>query len=177
MKSSLRAALALGALALASSQCFASTVNVDYGMGPATVYTGAPAVSMAGDPSFYELNVGAGGGGVVSTIFKLIDTIPDGKTVTYQLFADTNNAIGSYALGAAVTSWVFTDLPNNSVNSVMYQLGANTQYVLKMSTDGADLSSTQISAVPLPAAAWLFGSALMGFGALRRKQKSEVAPA
>jgi hypothetical protein len=54
------------------------------------------------------------------------------------------------------------------------------EYVLKMSTDGAKGSNSQISAVPLPAAAWLFGSALLGLGALRRKQKagnSEMAAA
>jgi hypothetical protein len=32
------------------------------------------------------------------------------------------------------------------------------------------ISSGQVSAVPIPAAAWLFGSALAGLGWLRRKQ-------
>ena len=36
----------------------------------------------------------------------------------------------------------------------------------------AEGSTSQVSAVPLPAAAWLFGSALLGLGALRRKQKA-----
>jgi hypothetical protein len=52
---------------------------------------------------------------------------------------------------------------------------AGTQYVLKMASSGlgaGEGSTSQISAVPLPAAAWLFGSALLGLGALRRKQKA-----
>jgi hypothetical protein len=45
-------------------------------------------------------------------------------------------------------------------------------YSLKIyGDDGAAYSGT-ISAVPLPAAAWLFGSALLGLGAMRRKQKA-----
>jgi hypothetical protein len=35
-----------------------------------------------------------------------------------------------------------------------------------------DNHAYSVSPVPLPAAAWLFGSALMGLGALRRKQKA-----
>ena len=35
-----------------------------------------------------------------------------------------------------------------------------------------DITSGQISAVPVPAAAWLFGSALAGLGWLRRKQSA-----
>jgi len=41
-----------------------------------------------------------------------------------------------------------------------------------VSHDQFYVSGMQVSAVPLPAAAWLFGSALLGFGALRRKQKA-----
>lgn len=35
--------------------------------------------------------------------------------------------------------------------------------------------STAVASVPVPAAAWLFGSALVGVGALRRKQKAALA--
>jgi hypothetical protein len=38
---------------------------------------------------------------------------------------------------------------------------------------GAILDNINVSAVPLPAAVWLFGSGLMGFLALRRKAKSQ----
>ena len=54
MKSSLRAALALGALALASSQAFASSISVYDGMTPVKVTTNK---EFGVDPRFYELNV------------------------------------------------------------------------------------------------------------------------
>lgn len=38
---------------------------------------------------------------------------------------------------------------------------------------GAILDNVSVSAVPLPAAVWLFGSGLMGFLAMRRKAKSQ----
>ena len=44
-----------------------------------------------------------------------------------------------------------------------------------MQADGSPtyyVGAVAVSAVPLPAAAWLFGSALLGFGVLRRKQKA-----
>jgi Protein of unknown function (DUF642) len=37
---------------------------------------------------------------------------------------------------------------------------------------GGNLDNVALNAVPLPAAAWLFGSALLGAGALRRKQQA-----
>lgn len=39
---------------------------------------------------------------------------------------------------------------------------------------GAILDNVSVSAVPLPAAVWLFGSGLMGFLALRRKAKGQL---
>jgi hypothetical protein len=38
---------------------------------------------------------------------------------------------------------------------------------------GAILDNVSVSAVPLPAAVWLFGSGLMGFMALRRRAKNQ----
>lgn len=38
---------------------------------------------------------------------------------------------------------------------------------------GGNLDNVALNPVPLPAAAWLFGSALLGAGVLRRKQKAE----
>jgi hypothetical protein len=180
MKSSIRAALAVGALALASSQVLASTVNVNYSMSPVSVTT-SNSPFPNNDPASYGLIVGNSGNGFVNTSFQLIDTIPDSKVVTYNIFADGDNTLAGYtAIGPSLFSWVFTDLMNNSPNNIVQALAANTQYVLQISTNGALASETQISAVPLPAAAWLFGSALLGFGAMRRKQKagnSEMAVA
>jgi len=52
--------------------------------------------------------------------------------------------------------------------------GTNTLSFGAFGTDdslGGNIDNVSLSADPLPAAAWLFGSALLGFGVLRRKQQ------
>ena len=180
MKSSIRAALAVGALALASSPAFASSINVYDGMSPVTVLTSAAAPGL--DPNHFELNVST-----TSMLTRLIDTDPDSDplaswTVTYEIWKDGTVGAG-YSLASLVDSFSFTDATYSAASPSSWHytsIALAGEYVLKIATDGANSSTSQISAVPLPAAAWLFGSAVLGFGALRRKQKagnSEMAVA
>ena len=71
---------------------------------------------------------------------------------------------------------VWASLGSETFFSVAQALNAGTYY-LKIYGDAGTVYSGSVSAIPLPAAAWLFGSALLGLGALRRKQKanSEMA--
>lgn len=173
MKSSIRAALAVGALALASSQASASSIPVYDGMSPVQVTTNA---EFGADPRFYELNVSTTG-----MLTRLIDTDPDSDplaswTVSYEIWTDGTAGAG-YSLGSLVDSFSFTDATfslNSPSSWHLTSIALAGEYVLRMSTDGANSTTSQISAVPLPAAAWLFGSALLGFGAMRRKQKGST---
>jgi hypothetical protein len=173
MKSSIRAALAVGALALASSQAIASTVPVFNGMTPASVGT----TNLGGgvfNPSYDELVVtGPGSVGVVTT---LIDSSPEVQTVSYWIYADLNPLLGATTIGGLIDSWSYVDFLGTGTQShLTWLVASGTQYVLKMASSGSlagEGSTSQISAVPLPAAAWLFGSAVLGLGALRRKQKA-----
>ena len=169
MKSSVRAALALGVLALASAQASASSLSVT---------SGSVQEMFQQTPGMFEIVVG---GGVTGAEFRLKDTIGDGRTVTYQLWTDTNAGIDAITLGSTVgASWTWTDIGSDAVNlaaTYIYRaLVPGSQYALVLSEIPSDpglyAATTQISAVPLPAAAWLFGSALLGLGALRRKQKA-----
>ncbi len=45
------------------------------------------------------------------------------------------------------------------------------------SPDGFDIDSVRVTPVPLPAAAWLFGSALVGVGIIGRRKKRQAADA
>jgi len=154
------------------------TIDVFGGMAPESVYTSDNPFSAEVDPSYYELVVGAYG---ALTTFLFVDTTPDGKTVSYELYADTpGNGSGTITEtsgllpGAGLVSWSIAD---NVGGSFTYLLTAGSEYILKISTDGASLSETQISAVPLPGAALLFGSALLGAGYLRRRKQSGMAAA
>ncbi len=173
MKSSIGAALAVGALALASSQAFASPISVYEGMSAVALDTYKVPTY---DPRYFELNVAGANTGMLT---RLIDTTPDldplpSWTVTYSIHKDSISGAG-YGLGALVDSFSFTDGTFSASSPSPWHftnLALAGEYVLTISTNGASSSTSEISAVPLPAAAWLFGSALMGFGALRRKQKS-----
>ena len=188
MKSSIHAALALGALALVSTQASASSISVYDGMTPVEV--GTSKLSPTLDPNHYELSVSTAG-----MLTRLIDTDPDKDpvpswTVHYEIYKDNLGGAGySYTLSDLIDSFTFTDATYSASNPSPWHLTpivTTGEYVLKMWTsDGlgnrATSSTSEISAVPLPAAAWLFGSAVLGFGALRRKQKagekSEMAAA
>lgn len=175
MKSKLYAALIAGAVSVSSGQALASPISVFDGMSAVTVSTIAttnPPVNF--DPAYFELNVADSNG--AQTYFTLIDTDPEVYNVSYELFADADTNLGTFTTGASLLTWSFTDILGSATQTYTSLLAAG-QYVLKIATDGAYSSSTRISAVPLPGAALLFGSALLGMGALRRKQKAEMAAA
>lgn len=176
MKSSIRAALAVGALALASSQASASPILVFDGMGITPVLTSAAAPSL--DPRWFELSSTATG-----MLTRLVDTDPDKDpvpswTVSYQVWKDLDpGTAGSLGGGTLVDSFSFTDGSYSATTPSAWHLTTGVSflpgfYELRIATNGANSSTSEISAVPLPAAAWLFGSALLGLGALRRKQKA-----
>ena len=185
MKSSIRAALAVGALALASSPAFASSIPVYNGMSPVGVQTSSILPSL--DPRWFELSSTATG-----MLTRLVDTDPDSDptpswTVSYEIWQDFDTGTaGSLGGGLLVDSFSFTDAIFSASNPSAWHLTTGGlfgtgNFELKIATNGANSSTSEISAVPLPAAAWLFGSAVLGFGALRRKQKgstkSEMATA
>lgn len=173
MNASLRAALAAGALALAATSASASSVTIAPGsvdLVSDTLYQDnphpAPNTPVDGWMAITVLS------GVTGALFKLADTSTDGYTVNYQLYtADHSTAIGA--------GWTMQDIGTQAQNlalSGVYKALSAGSYAVKLSfanfDQGSFTASTQVSAVPLPGAALLFGSALMGLGALRRKQKS-----
>ena len=160
MKSSVRAAVALGVLALASAQASASiyhsgdTITLNPGsddlLASVTYYDAPFSVFYLDSTSSDNF-----------LTFSLRDTDDEDYTVNYSL-KDSNDTI--------LAQWALTD---NVAGTFSYLLTMGNIYTLRIDTD-PDVSSSTImtSAVPLPAAAWLFGSALLGLGALRRKQKA-----
>lgn len=172
-------ALAAAVLAVVCGSALASSVPA----GSITLYDGMSSETLntsslfgqTYDPVFYELNVTDVNG--ARAFFTLIDTDPDNvgpaKTVEYTLYDDSTVATNSISIGTQLFQTTITD--NNTLGSEGYfsYFFAQGQYVLKMATNMlAPASSTSVvSAVPLPAAAWLFGSALLGLGVFRRRKQ------
>lgn len=100
----------------------------------------------------------AGGGGLFS-IFEDIDGALNGSGD----WLNSNNPLLTFRINGANPLASFT-------------LAAGT-YVLRLSGTGNSGATTAVTlaAVPVPAAAWLFGSALVGIGAIRRKKQAMFA--
>ena len=120
-----------------------------------------------GSPLFWEI---VGGYEDLETFISYnFSFAPANTAIAWDIFEDSDSALNSVELGGQLGSGLIGGQGNPL--SVSYTFLANTQYVLKFSTD-AGIASANLSSVPVPAAAWLFGSALFGAGALRRKQKT-----
>lgn len=126
--------------------------------------------------------------------FSLKSTNPAQQTANYSLYEDTrtnrtgaDNALEvltqntwSGNTGAQIGSTVtLKDVLSGTDPSVSFTLLANKQYLLfvnpeddnRLFGDGAAPVVTQVSAVPLPAAFWMFGSAILGFFGFANRRK------
>lgn len=111
------------------------------------------------DYVFYGIDVGAGS--LATSVIKLTPESAN-KNVTYGIAE-----LGFSGTGPAASATISDDLVwLNGTNSLMALLLSGHQYVLRIAgvfSNKVSEAQTQISAVPLPAAGWLFGSALVGF--------------
>ena len=96
-------------------------------------------------------------------------------TIQFRLYQDLDGVLDGFAtnvfnLANTLQYWNVTAADPLNTLSIT---GAGVyvfQVLLDPTPDGS--AGGVVSAVPVPAAAWLFGSALFGAGALRRKQKT-----
>jgi len=157
------AAAFVGAAFMATSAQAATLVN--HG-SPLTYVVSATATSTGVIPPSVEF--GPNGttflfdyvGGLVT--FKLLDTDPDLQVVNYKLF---NTAL---SMTEALVSFSLQDEVNTLFS---YALSAGS-YALKINADTSFSASTEVSAVPLPGAALLFGSTLLGYMGLSKRRKA-----
>lgn len=179
-KSTLAGLLATAALACAGT-AQAAAVTIAQSMALAEPSGGLVyniATNSNGTPTtkYYEIVVDSSW--TEPTKFTTFSAEPLGSSATYQLWTDTNSNVSSVAngsqgtTGTLLTSWTLNDIVGtNSVPFFSYLLTAG-QYVLGISTSPGQLSvSTSISAVPLPGALWLFGTALAAFLGISRRRK------
>lgn len=99
-------------------------------------------------------------GGVASGTFSLIDVHND----NFNLFQNFQVQTGGY--------WSGTELvPNPEQNAWYFNLNGGQYYIAEWHVLSA-LAVHDGDVVPVPAAAWLFGSGLIGLAGLARKRKS-----
>ncbi len=138
-----------------------------------------------------------GGLNAVNGVFKNLSTVVNQSTVIGTQNALAANGVASSALSGVAKLWNdhistqvdFADSAAASAKQKFWFLGVNddasavlssaasaTQWTLDLSNlSSATLSNaTVVAPVPLPAAAWLMFSALMGLGGIARRRNAKV---
>ena len=125
----------------------------------------------AATTSFYELIVDPSWSGT-NTKFTTFSPEPVGSNATYALFTDTNGAALQGNTGTQLATWTLQDVPGNNLVPFFTFLLTAGQYVLQINTLKDEMNiSTNIAAVPLPGAVWLFGSGLLAFLGVASRRK------
>jgi hypothetical protein len=136
------------------------------------VYNIATNGGASGTQSFYQLVVDPSWSGT-NTKFTTFSTEPTGTTATYSLFTDTDASLTGINTGTTLlNTFSQTDVAGNNLIPFFTFLLTAGQYVLQINTlPGQFNVSTNIAAVPLPGAMWLFGSALLAFLGMSARRK------
>jgi hypothetical protein len=120
--------------------------------------------------SFYQLIVDPSW--TTPTKFTTFATEPAETNATYALWTDIDPSATTSNVGGFLTNWSQQDVPGNNLVPFFSFLLTAGQYVLQINTLAGQMSvSTNIAAVPLPGAMWLFGSALLAFLAISSRRK------
>jgi hypothetical protein len=120
--------------------------------------------------SFYQLIVDPSW--TTPTKFTTFSTEPTGTFASYSLFTDIDASTSTSNTGTLLGNFSQQDVPGNNLIPFFTFLLTAGQYVLQINTLPGQMNvSTNIAAVPLPGAMWLFGSALLAFLGMSARRK------
>lgn len=173
--------LAKLALAVATGAAFCVSGVQAASFTPSASVTVAPGGSTSlyslfqGDPGakYYELVNGTLSGLV--TKVALNDTTVDLMDLRYRVYEDADGSVNSVdTSNGSFLDIILSDSPDETVNPFFnFVMDAGKHYILELTRMSSNLSfaQTDVSAVPLPGAIWLFGSALLGFLGFSNRRK------
>lgn len=161
--------LSLFLLVLSASVASASSVVLTSSFGVDGTFDETLSVNGSG-AYFYELDVRDKD---FLAQFTLLDAGHDLRSARYSLFEDADLLLGQSELGGLLRfAEVAGSTHGSSIPVFRYLLQEGRKYVLKVELEsGGAVTQTRVSAVPLPASFWLFGSALLGFVTFSNRRK------
>ncbi len=191
--------MALAILAAAVSTANASTVFSDDFDSNALGLNATPtgwsvndgSVDIIGDPIFYDflpgngkyidLDGSTGDAGVLSKTLSLTG----GKTyvASFDLAGNQRGGDDTGTVTFGTSTWTYTGLASASpftLYSLSFLAPITGNYNLSFANAGGDnvgalLDNVKVTATPIPAAIWLFGSALAGLVGVSRRKASALA--
>ncbi len=151
-------------LLLSAGVSSAATVDGSYTITPGTDISFTNSIKNDDTTMLYGLDVGSED--VNATVTRLTPRSAN-HSIEYALYETGFD--GDVDLTGQTPLYTGTNL-------LLATLTANTDYVLKMVFDMVgnyrqQITAAAVPAVPLPAAAWLFGSALLGFMMMSNRRK------
>ena len=177
-----KVAPALFMLALTGGVAHATSVPTT-SLAVTTAYQNNPLITHKNQsPEYYLLNLGSTEAGDTFDLnIELAPATPqsDSQTVTYSIYSYDSGST-SFNSSTPVATDTLTYLGNSGTAefaTLSWALESGMGYILKISLSGSASTShtffkgAEVSAVPVPGAALLFGTALLGAGALYRRGK------
>ena len=134
--------------------------NTSYGIN--TAYSGTQSLVNHNGNNIGQLSINSGTFDFNGAYFHQ-DNRYGARTVNIFGLDSFNNILFSDSL-TATSSWVYHGLNWTGISKFKWSVAGGNSNI------GIDDFSYNISAVPVPAAAWLFGSALLGFFGFSRKK-------
>jgi hypothetical protein len=161
----------MGSIAQAASVPVEQTITLLNPEGSLVYNIATNGLANAPTTSFYQLIVDPSWSGT-NTKFTTFSTEPLGTTASYSLFTDADASTSTSNTGTLLGNFSQTDVPGNNLIPFFTFLLTAGQYVLQINTLPGQMNvSTNIAAVPLPGAVWLFGSALLAFLGMSARRK------
>jgi hypothetical protein len=163
------AALASPSVAYAAPVPIAQSITLTNPEG-SLVYNIATSGGAEATTSYYQLIVDPSWSS--ATRFTTYSTESVGSDASYALYTDSNPSVNSGDTGALLANWTQRDVPGNNLIPFFSILLTTGQYVLQINTLPSQMNiATNIAAVPLPGAMWLFGGALLAFLGISARRK------
>lgn len=143
----------------------------------AAAVTGIPSYDITASGANFSFNAGAATQFLELQVNQTTTTIDFSRiagNISFALFADTDGLLnGAATFDSATPVATIALTATNTISSLALATG---NYVLRLNASrNPGSASASVASVPVPAAAWLFGSALVGIGAIRRKKQAMFA--
>jgi hypothetical protein len=135
------------------------------GIGGTTTFTGTIDPVAHGDEDYFSFTISKA---ITSIVIDNFVLVPEGNVAAFQVYAGLNANSTSPMPGGEILTGSVTGL------ALVGPLAAGdyTIYIRESNGTGTNPYSVTVNAVPLPAAVWLFGSALMGLTVVARRRKN-----